>query len=129
MRFAFSVACCSLTLIVAGSLSSLRAADEKDKEKPKYSVKEVMGNHKDLSTKVKQGTASDEDKKKLLELYTEMAKNKAPAGDADNWKKLTDTLVKATKDVVDGKDGAKDEFTKAVDCTKCHGAHKPKNKQ
>jgi hypothetical protein len=126
MRRVFSVACCSLALFALGALSSLRAADEKDKEKPKYSVKEVMGKHKDLSAKVKQGTASDDDKKKLLELYNEMAKNKAPAGDADSWKKLTDTLVKATQDVVDGKDGAKDEFNKAVDCKKCHDAHKPK---
>jgi len=126
MRRVLKVACCSLALLAIGALTSLRAADDKDKEKPKYTVKEVMGKHKDLSNKVKQGTASDEDKKKLLELYTEMAKNKAPAGDADSWKKLTDGLVKATQDVVDGKDGAKDEFTKAVDCMKCHGAHKPK---
>lgn len=121
MRRLVPIVCCSMLLAV-GAISVLRAADDK----PKYTVKEVMKKHKDLVDKVKKDTATAEEKKNLLEYYTEMAKNKAPTGDADSWKKMTKALVDATQKVVDGKDGAKDDFTKAVDCGKCHSAHKPK---
>ncbi|HLJ11236.1 MAG TPA: hypothetical protein VKU82_08605 [Planctomycetaceae bacterium] len=123
MRRVFPIFCCSMALIVVGALSLLRAADD---DKPKKSVKEVMKQHKDLVDKVKKDTASAEEKKQLVELYTEMSKNKAPSGEADSWKKMTEALVKASKDLSDGKDGAKDAFVKAVDCGKCHTAHKPK---
>ena len=39
---------------------------------------------------------------------------------------LSGALVDATQDLVDGKEGALDEFNKAVDCAKCHSAHKRK---
>jgi len=128
MRRVFSSAVFAFMFLAAGALSGLRAADEKKDEKPKYSVKEVMKKHQDLVKKVKNDTASAEEKKNLLELYTEMAKNKAPKGDAADWKKVNDALVKATQKVVDGKDGAKAEFEKAADCMKCHTAHKPAKK-
>ncbi len=124
MSRVFPIVCCSLVAFFVGAVTGLRAEDDK----PKYSVKEVMKKHDDLQKKVKKGTASDDDKKKLLELYTAMSKNKAPAGDAENWKKLNDALVKSTQDVVDNKDGAKVEFEKAVNCKTCHDAHKPKKK-
>jgi uncharacterized protein (DUF342 family) len=126
MRRVFSIAIFAVAFVALGAMSGLRAADEKKDEKPKYSVKEVMKKHQDLVKKVKSDTASAEEKKNLLELYIEMAKNKAPRGDTADWKKVNEALVKATQNVVDAKDGAKDEFEKAADCTKCHNAHKPK---
>jgi Ribonuclease G/E len=126
MRRVFSIAVFAVAFVALGALTGLRAADEKKDEKPKYSVKEVMKKHQDVVKKVKSDTATAEEKKNLLELYTEMAKNKAPRGDAADWKKLNEALVKATQNVVDGKDGAKSEFEKASDCAKCHAAHKPK---
>lgn len=90
-----------------------------DKDKPKYTIKEVMKLHKDkLHEKFQEGKASKEDKEKLLEAYEALAKNKAPKGDEKEWKAKSEALVKAVK--ADDKDA----FKKAVACGACHGAHK-----
>ncbi|MGQ0634073.1 MAG: hypothetical protein ACT4QC_05670 [Planctomycetaceae bacterium] len=100
----------------------VRAADDK----PKYTIQDVMKEHKRgaLKDKVVEGKASDDEKKKLVELYVELGKNKPPKGDTDNWKKLCDALVKAAKDAQGGKTGAADELKKASNCGACHTAHK-----
>jgi hypothetical protein len=96
-------------------------------EKPKYTIKEVMkiANKEKLLNKVVDGKGTAEDKKKILELYEAMAKNKPPKGDADSWKKTTEAIVAAAKDVVDGKDGSLDALKKvATKCGDCHKEHK-----
>lgn len=100
-----------------------RAADDKDK--PKYTIKEVMQAQKKLQPLIVQGKATDDDKKKMLEYYEALPKNKPPKGDEESWKKLTTALVAATKDVVEKKDGAVDEFKKASNCAACHKPHRP----
>jgi hypothetical protein len=102
---------------VAGLLlANLQAADEK----PKYTIKEVMKFHKDkLNEKFSNGTATKEEKEKLLEGYEALVKNKPPKGDEKDWKTKTEALVKAVKDE------DKDAYKKAVNCGACHGAHKP----
>jgi hypothetical protein len=102
-------------------LNNLEGADAKPK-----AIKQIMKAQKNPLEKVKNGKATAADKKKLLELYTDLGKNKPPVGDADNWKTLTENLVSASQDMVDGKDGAKDEFLKAADCNTCHQAHRRK---
>lgn len=97
-------------------------------EKAKYTIKEVMkitaGKDK-LLAKVTDGKGSDEDKKKILEAYEELAKNPAPKkGDPANWKKLTEAIVVAAKDVVEGKEGSLEALKKATKCGDCHSAHK-----
>lgn len=113
----------SLGLAAVLLAASYAGADDK----PKYTTKEVMkeahGKPK-LLNKVLDGKATDDDKKKLLELYEAMAKNKPAKGDADNWKKLNDAIVAAAKDVVAGKDGSVDALKKATKCGDCHSAHK-----
>ncbi len=92
-----------------------------DKEKPKYTIKEVMKLHKDkLHEKFLEGKASKEDKEKLIAAYEAMGKNKAPVGDEKEWTAKSEALVKALK--ADDKDG----FKKAVACKTCHDAHKKK---
>ena len=119
MRIALSLGIAAL-LLAAGYVG----ADDK----PKYTTKEVMkqfhGKGK-LLTKILDGKGTDEDKKKILEVYEEMAKNKTK-GDADDWKKLNDAIVAAAKDVVDGKDGAIPALKKATTCSDCHTGHKGK---
>jgi hypothetical protein len=106
-------ACCGTAVI-----AQLGAADE---DKPKMTIKEAMKLHKDkINEKFANGTASDEEKKKLQEAYEAMGKNKPPKGDEKEWKAKCDALVKAVKD------NDKDAFKKAVNCAGCHGAHKPK---
>ena len=95
-------------------------------DKAKYSIKDVMKEHKKggLKDKLSDGTATAEEKKKAVEMYTEMAKNKPPKGDDDSWKKLNDSLIAAVKDVESGKDGGVDAYKKAVACKACHDNHK-----
>lgn len=108
----------SMGLAVALMSAGLLWADDKDK--PKYTTKEVMKlAHKEkLLNKVMEGKASDDEKKKLVELYEAMAANKPPKGDADNWKKLNDALVDAAKKA------DADALKKASNCGACHSAHK-----
>lgn len=115
------------TGLLAG-LSVFRAADDK----PKYTIEEVMEKaHKptksSLFVQVKSGKASAEQKKELLELYEALNKNPAPKsekGSPADWKKRTGALVKAAKDVVGGKEGAREELAKAATCGKCHSVYK-----
>jgi hypothetical protein len=96
-------------------LAGVRAADEK----PKMTIKEVMKLHKDkLNEKFSNGTASKEEKQKLLEGYESMLKQKPPKGDEKDWKTKVEALVKAVKD------DDKDAYKKAVMCGACHTAHK-----
>lgn len=100
-------------------LAASRAADD-DAEEPKFTVKEVMKLHKDkVHEKFQDGSATEEEKKQLIEGYEALTKNKPPKGDAESWKTKTDALLKAVKD--DDVEG----FKKAVNCGACHSAHKP----
>ncbi len=120
MRRVFSLACVAVAMFGLCLVTAARAAD------PKYTIKAVMGEHKPgkLKEKLTKGTATADEKKMLLEMYEAMAMNKPPKGDADNWKKLNDELIAATKDVIGEKEGAMDRYKKAVDCGVCHGKHK-----
>ena len=98
-----------------------------EEESPKYTIKQVMkavhakGKLKD---KVVAGTASEEEKKALLEYYQALAGNKPPKGDAENWKKATSDLVAAAKEALEGKEGAGEKLKTASNCAGCHKAHK-----
>lgn len=102
---------------------SLVAAEE---EKPKHTTKQVMKlAHKGgLLKKVVDGKATDAEKKQLVELYTSLAGNKPPKGDAAAWKEKTDAVVAAAKDAAEGKEGAGALLTKATNCMGCHKDHK-----
>ncbi len=77
-----------------------------------------------LLKKVAGGDASDDEKQKLHEMLVALGKNKVEKGDAESWKKLTSALVKASKDVLEGKDGAGEALQKASNCKACHNIHK-----
>ena len=116
-------------ILAAGALAfvalvglNLRAADD---PKP---IKEIMGKaHKDgLLKKVSSGKASDDEKKELLALYEDLAKNKPPMGDEADWKTKTEAMVKAAKAVVDtGDKKSQNALAKTVNCAACHKLHKP----
>lgn len=93
------------------------------------SIKDVMAAHKgkdSMVNKIISGKGSDEDHKKLLELYEALAAAKPPQGDEASWKMKTEALVAVAKDVVAKKAGATDALKKASDCKSCHDVHKPK---
>ena len=113
---AVAVACC-----VALWMPALHAGDE-----PQHTIRDVMQEHKKgaLKDRVLDGSASEADQKKLLELYQELGKNKPPKGSQESWKKLTDALIQGAKAVVDGREDGVEELRKAVRCGGCHSAHK-----
>ncbi len=96
-------------------------AEEKDKEKPKFTIKEVMQKAMKggLCVKVAKGKASDEEKTELVALFTALGQNKPPKGDAKAWATRTKALVDAAKSA-DGK-----ALGKAADCKSCHEAFRP----
>lgn len=116
MRRVLTTVALSLSILALGASTLLRAADD-DK---KMTIKDVMKLHKDkLHEKFQKGEASKEEKQKLLEGYEALLKNKPPKGEEKAWKEKAEALVKAVK--ADDKDA----YKTAVNCQKCHSAHKP----
>jgi len=109
----------SLVVLVGASAASTQAK----------SIKDVMAAHKgkdSLLSKITGGKGTDEEHKKLLEMYEFMATQKPPQGDEASWKAKTTALVAAAKDLVEKKAGAADALKKASDCKACHSVHKGK---
>lgn len=111
-------------LLVAVKLSPFALAQEE--EKAKYTIKEVMQvAHKDkLRDKVIAGDASDEEKKKLLDVYISLVENKPPKGEEDSWQTLSGKAALAAAKVVVGRDGAIAELETSTNCRACHSAHR-----
>jgi hypothetical protein len=113
--------------VAVGALAGLgvyRAADAEVKDIETIMDKAHKPQQSSLYKQVVAGKASKEQQKELLALYTDLGKNKPPKGSAAEWKKRTDALVAATKDVIDGKPDATKALAKAASCSKCHEAHK-----
>jgi hypothetical protein len=114
---------CLLAALAFGVLGLGAYQAKEEKEKPKYSIKEVMElAHSDdgLREKVIEGTANKGDKEKLLEAYVALSHNKPPKGDAGEWKKMTQACIMAARDSLAGKEGAVAELKKATNCKECH---------
>jgi len=79
-----------------------------------------------LFAKVSGGKGSEDDAKKLSELYDALAKAKPPQGDEKSWTAKTSALAAAAKDMADKKPGAAEKLKAAGDCKACHSVHKPK---
>ena len=111
--------------------STAAQKDDKDKDKPKYTIKEVMKKAhaaKDaLIKKVQSGDATKEETKELLAMYKALAANKPPRNDDEDWKKRTKALMDAAQAAVDGKKDAGEKLKKAADCKGCHDNHKGKS--
>ncbi len=95
----------------------------------KYTIKEIMakahkGGKKSLLFKIAAGMGEKKDAEQLLDLYQELAKNKPPQGEAASWKKKTDAMVAAAKEVVAGKEGSGKKLQMSVNCMGCHSVHK-----
>ena len=89
----------------------------------KFAHKAPKGTPK-IGDKIADGTVSDEDLKKTLELYKAMADTKPPKGDAAEFKAKVAKLIGATEDVVAKKDGAGAAYKEAANCKACHKEHK-----
>jgi hypothetical protein len=124
MRQGLRYGAAALLAVAFAGMTVLGAADTK----PKYDIETIMEKAHDedngIFHKVVAGKATDEQKKTLLELYTELGKNKPPKGEAKSWKEKTTALVAAAKEVVDGKEDGVKDLKKAANCKGCHSIHK-----
>ena len=116
--FASAVAMFALVLVVDSTV-------EGGKGKEPLAIKVIMKKahtapkgEMSLLAKVTGGTADAAEKKTLITLYTDLAANKCPKGDAKDWKERTQAILKAAKD-----DDAK-ALKKAANCQGCHTEHK-----
>jgi hypothetical protein len=114
----------ALVAAVAGLGVFAGAADVKDIETIMDKAHKMSGDTPSLLKTVVTGKASKEEKEELLALYIDLSKNKPPKGDEADWKKRTDGMVAAAKDVVAGKPDATKALAKAVNCKGCHQLHK-----
>ncbi len=79
----------------------------------------------DLQKKVLSGNASDEDNKKLLDMYISMVESKPPKGEMNSWHNLAGSAALAAANVVVGREGAAEELKTATNCKACYSEHKP----
>lgn len=78
-----------------------------------------------LAEKVADGSASDEETKKVVDSYKTLKGTKPPKGEAATWDKRIDALLAAV-DALDKKEaGAAAKFKEANACKACHTDHKP----
>jgi hypothetical protein len=127
MRMVFAETCIAVALCIAADFNGAAAQDKQD-DAPKYSIKDVMQKAQKkggLLDKVKSGKATDGEAKTLLDMYQSLAKQKPPAGNADSWKKKTEDLIAGAQLVVDGKkmEGVA-KLQMAGNCMNCHSVHK-----
>jgi hypothetical protein len=116
-------------LVSAGFLLTRATVEVRGQgDAPKYTIKEVMTKahgKNNLVKKLALGTATEEDKKNLIEYYEALTKNKPPRGDLNAWTQRTETLLAAAKVAVKGNKADFPRLRKAVDCDTCHAQHKP----
>jgi hypothetical protein len=102
-------------------------SQDKDKEKPKFTIKEVMKAAHDkegLLGKVLKGEASAEEKTKLVELYVALCQNTPPQGEDTAWKERCLKIVVAARGIAKGDDQAPRQLQAVTNCRTCHTAFK-----
>lgn len=101
------------------------AADDNNpiKKSMDYTHKAPKGEKK-ISEKIIDGTATEEEVKKSLELYKAAADAKPPKGEQSAYKDKMNKLIAATEEVAAKKDGAAGHYKEAVNCKACHSEHK-----
>jgi hypothetical protein len=112
--------------LIMGLVAALGAFPTVDDDKPKHDIKEIMdlAHKKGLLKKVVSGQADGEQKKVLLGLYVDLAKNKPPKGEEGDWKERTEAIVTAAKAVVEDKEDAPKKLAAATKCMDCHSRDK-----
>jgi hypothetical protein len=112
------------SLAALAGFGAYRAADKDVKDIE--SIMDAAHSKKEepnLLQRVLSGKAEKADQQKLLSLYQDLGKNKPPKGSLADWKRRTDALVSAAKEIVDGKPDGITALKKAANCKACHEAH------
>src|SRR5688500_6617066 len=77
------------------TLDATQGGDKKEPATIKVVMQKAMKGG--LCGKVASSKASDDEKKQLVVLFTDLASNKAPKGDEASWKEKTKALLDAAK--------------------------------
>ena len=112
-----------LTLALLASDLAFAEEDNAIKQAMKFAHKAPQGEKK-LNEKIADGTASDADIKKALDMYKAMADTKPPKGDQAAFKEKVTKLITATQELVDKKQDGVAHYKEAVNCKACHSEHK-----
>lgn len=112
-------------LTVTTLATSLAFAEDSNpiKDAMKYAHKAPKGEKK-INEKIAEGTVTDEELKKTLELYKAVGDTKPPKGDAAAFKEKWAKLLTATEEVVAKKPEGVAHYKDAVNCKACHSDHK-----
>jgi len=124
MNLKYTPAAVTLTVSLALTAFALEAKYQPIADAMKFAHKAPKGEKK-VSDKIIDGTVSEEDLKKTLELYKAMANTEPPKGDPAAFKEKVAKLISATEDVLAKKDGAPAAYKEAVNCKSCHTDFKP----
>jgi hypothetical protein len=114
----------ALTLTLISSGFAFAEEDSVIKDAMKFAHKAPKGEKK-LSDKILDGTASDEDVKKALDLYKKMSDAKPPRGEQADFKKKVAKVIEATEQLVKKDPQGVAHYKAAIDCKACHSEHKP----
>ncbi len=116
---------CSLVAAIVGGGVATAMNNNFVAPAPK-SIKEVMKvAHKDgLLKKIQGGSATEEEKKQLLDLYIDMLEGEPKKGDKKEWQFAAGATVVSAAKVVLGREGALDELKTSTDCMACHSKFK-----
>ncbi len=121
----------AIFLLVSGG--TLVAQQQKKKPDPPGArpVKTIMEQtHKEkgaLVFLIRDMEGTEDDAKKLLEVYKKLNQMKPPTGDAKSWTNRTNAVIAAIQDLIDKKPDAKtatEKIRQVTDCKGCHDAHR-----
>ena len=95
-------------------------------DKAKYTISEVMlkGHKSGLCGKVVSGKASEAEKKELVEYYESLVLLKPGKGDAAEFKKKAEDMLKAAKGCAAGDKDSPATLKKLLNCAECHKVYK-----
>jgi hypothetical protein len=112
-------------LTITALATSLVFAEETNaiKDAMKYAHKAPQGEKK-INEKIVDGTATDAEVAKTLELYKAIGDTKPPKGDQAAFKEKMAKLIAATEEVVAKKPDGPAHYKEAVNCKACHSEHK-----
>jgi len=110
----------STTALLAAVTLAIGAEGENPIKQAMVFAHKAPRGEKKLNEKIAEGTASEADVKKALELYKAMADAKPPKGEAAAFKVKTNKLIAATEEVIAKKPDGVEHYKTAVDCRSCH---------
>lgn len=116
-----------LLTVAVLAIPALAEEDTATKKAMKYAHKAPQGEKK-LNEKIADGTATDEEIRKALELYKAMVDDKPPRGEQAAYKEKVVKVIAATEELVAKKKEGVAHYKEAINCKACHSEHKPAQK-